>query len=666
MNLNHDPDKHLLDQIDKLLKTHQPTVDKVLDELATSRPTPRPDFQNTLEQRLLARFEQIKQGENAMAASTSYMPISAPRRNWLPLTLLAALIVVAIAGVMLINGRGKTPTINEVALAQASTTPMPTPTIDPATQSQSVGMATAVPPVSNANLSTLLPPNSVAISVPLQHLTQDSLIPGVGGGVDIVVILPFKASNPNLDVIPATAMPDGSRAVEMTLVRDATVLFHTPISQSNPPDASASITFAVSVEDSQQLAWMGEQPQVRIRLQKPVENTIAMQNGVLVLPFEFVTADESIQTGDIVNIISTCAFVPDAIGNDVTASKTDCSQSSNQIRALDAQIMSGEILANDQSSVKTSNALSLSVPNDSLPMFAQMINGRMHFKLVKSGVINQPTPTPVPQATLVSSKVNIDIPLADITFITLTNQQAANGVGYNKGDLVSIISTVLVLGTTNVNHVTTEATQAVTPAGTEVPSQLTKVAVQAALITNVTGDVLTVAVTPDEAATIQQLLDAKLPLKMRPVLPVLATTPSLNTMTLTLDSIYRWSTDKLEVGDQVDVIIGMVGGEGTPLNLSFQPYGEYYWIDPFSNGAFNAQTYIPDPATKEKGGFFLRGLLRNATISAIEQKTEPKSGRIQSIKLTLDLSTNTTAAEALRGYIDAGLPYLVIKHESTN
>src|SRR5689334_22708413 len=114
MNLNHDADKHLLEAIDKVIETQQSSGNAVLDELATTRPAARATFQNALEDRLLARFDQVKQGEPLMATSQTYLPTSVPRRNWLPLTLLAALIVVAIAGVMLINGRGKSPVMNEV------------------------------------------------------------------------------------------------------------------------------------------------------------------------------------------------------------------------------------------------------------------------------------------------------------------------------------------------------------------------------------------------------------------------------------------------------------------------------------------------------------------------------------------------------------------------
>ena len=109
MNLNHDPDKHLLDQIDKRLESGQPSGSALIDELASTRPIPRPAVQSRLEERLLAQLETLNQGETPMATTTSYMSINSPRRNWLPLTLVAALIVAAIAGLMLINGIGKSP-----------------------------------------------------------------------------------------------------------------------------------------------------------------------------------------------------------------------------------------------------------------------------------------------------------------------------------------------------------------------------------------------------------------------------------------------------------------------------------------------------------------------------------------------------------------------------
>src|SRR5262245_22219597 len=117
MNLNYDADKDLLEAIDKVIETQHSSGKAVLDELATTRPVARATFQNALEDRLLTRFDQLKQGETSMVTSQAYLPTSAPRRNWLPLTLLAALMVVGVAGIMLINGRGKSSLPNEVALA---------------------------------------------------------------------------------------------------------------------------------------------------------------------------------------------------------------------------------------------------------------------------------------------------------------------------------------------------------------------------------------------------------------------------------------------------------------------------------------------------------------------------------------------------------------------
>ncbi|MBA3868713.1 MAG: hypothetical protein H0X30_06140 [Anaerolineae bacterium] len=1135
MNLNYDPDKHLLDQIDKVLESGQPSGDTVVDELATTRPTMRSTFQTALEERLLARLEQIKQGETPMVNSTSYMTIPTPRRNWLPLTLLAALIVVAIAGVMLINGRGKAPRINEMALALATgtATKAATGSIVPPVVSQNLrlpgvgGVAPVViaardipqgtilsshwletvywaddtgstqtytdvevlrgavakqdiprwqpiisayltdQPVStihptdvpspNVNvvvafqnlprgytfsdsvldnaagysawpadsipagairsnqtsnitmlygktlqndiqrgqpiLATMLEGNlslvsssimtdSVAVDIPLNLLTSDSYLPGPGGAIDVVAQLPFKTDSTNANGLVATFLPDGKHIVENLVMVGATIVFQQSLSTSVP---TPTITLAIPNEKAGLLRWLVAQ-NITFRLQQPLPNTfdLPVDARIITIPFANIMTDENIQPNDKVDIYSTCTLIPDVTGinNTVVTSKTDCTQPDEVLRVTKATVFSGEIVVNGRQPVTTYQSIAFAVAPGDMPMFTQMNAAGMHFKLVKSSsadqtqptatlpsgitlhtvtgdenivsiafeygttirilselnpeivfsqcdfgvgsggsectvllypgqqirvpaptpaipspadqasstptptaalaptstpsttlaasdentvtmsiprgkfievgqdvregkaadivfsffylsrpdnsptttplkpssqimpiatnvdvvkidgqnstdvitllvtrqqsviiqwaldsklflsltkivfdiplslidsthdpiqagdmidvystcllVVNaastkvdctqpvetkqfagtvmvlnnsldqngtpasatisiavpadlqmrlssmiaagmhfkiaksasvdqsQPaatlTPTPAPQPTLARGKITVDIPLADITFITLSNLQAAEGVGYNKGTFVSIIATVLTIETND--KATPEATQAVmTLIPGEVPSQLTKVVVQTALITDKTNNVLTVAVSADEAAIIQSLLDAKLPIKMRPVLPVLVTTPSSNTMTLTLDSIYRWSTDKLEVGDQVDVVIGMVEGEGTPLNLSFQPYGEYNWIDPFTNGAFNAQTYIPDPATKQKGSFFLRGLLRNATISAIEQKIDPKSKRIQSIKLTLDLSTNTMAAIALAGYIDAGLPYLVIKHD---
>ncbi len=644
MNLNHDPDKQLLDQIDKLIETRQPTENTLLDELATTRPIPRTAFQNALEERLLVRFEHIKQGESSMVNTTSYMPFPAPRRNWLPLTLLAALIVVAIAGVMLINGRGKSMRPNEIALAAVTAT---------ATSADYTALdQTVVPTVSNATLSARLQPNRVAVSIPLARLTNDSLIPGVGGDVDIVALLSFKATNPNLDTMPVTIMPDGTRTVEKVLIQGAMVIFHSPISQSNPPDQSATITFAVSPDDSRQLAWLGEQSQVTFRLQKPLQTIAPMGSSIVALPFDSVTADENIQPGDRVNIVSICAFVPDALGSNTTTSKTDCSQVTNAIRALNVRVVFGEILVNGKLSVKTSNSISLAVPEDSLPMFAQMIDARMHFKLVKSGTVNQPTPTPLP---IPSGKVNIDIPRAQIAPL-------AEGMSLHAGS--TAVDVIVSLAVKDLNDQAPSQFQQLVSAQ-QANSQLSQRVVRGALVVQ-SGDILTLQVTSDEAKVIQWLLSTKILLTVRPALPASTSGNSPATLQLHLDSLSSWATDEPQVGDTVDMVMAFVIGIDKTFQLDFQQYSAASWGDKLSHGEITANIYAPSVDIAGSDVLFLRRVVQNATVIALKTNIDPESTRMSSVDLTLEIARPMTSptVESLKGYIQAKMPYLVVKHES--
>ena len=332
-----------------------------------------------------------------MMTSTSYIPMPAPRRNWLPLTLLAALLVVAIDGIMLINGIGKSPTPNEVALAQPTVTPTtPFPT--------EVPTETVVP---NTRVSSDSPGERVAIGIPLSSLTSDSLVPGVGGSVDIVALLPSKPANLNINTIASTLMPDGSRIIETMLIRDTIVLYHGAWPQTNPTDQSSTITFAVTPQDSRMLAWLAEQPQVTFRLQQPLNNVFDLPSDskMIDIPFDNVTAEENIHPGDKVDVFSTCALVPDVTGinNTVISSKTDCTQPEEVKRASNAIVFIGEIVVTGRQPVITYQGMSLSVAPEIVPLFTQLLDAKMHFKLVKSTTSNQHTPVPLP-----TGKVSVD------------------------------------------------------------------------------------------------------------------------------------------------------------------------------------------------------------------------------------------------------------------
>lgn len=131
------------------------------------------------------------------------------------------------------------------------------------------------------------------------------------------------------------------------------------------------------------------------------------------IPFDNVTAEENIHPGDKVDIFSTCALVPDVTGvnNTVISSKTDCTQSEEVKRASNAIVFIGEIVVTGRQPVMTYQSIALSVSPDTVPLFTQLIDAQMHFKLAKSATTNQPTPTPVPLPT---GKVSVDITLTNI------------------------------------------------------------------------------------------------------------------------------------------------------------------------------------------------------------------------------------------------------------
>jgi len=178
------------------------------------------------------------------------------------------------------------------------------------------------------------------------------------------------------------------------------------------------------------------------------------------------------------------------------------------------------------------------------------------------------------------------------------------------------------------------------------------------------GDVLTLAVAPEEEKALQWALDAKFPITLRPIDPANTFVTPTYTLNLSLDSISHWASDNLEVGDTVDVVAGLVLGNGQNLNLAFKPYGEYYWNDPLSRGLITAQTYSRADTTSPSGAIFLRRLVQNASVTAIRFDIDPASGRVQNITITLEIQSDTAFAQGdtLKGYIDAGMPYLILKH----
>src|SRR5215813_6862269 len=70
MNPNENHVSPLAHQIDELIETGQPTGIPAADDLATTIPQARPDFQKQLEERLTAQIQFAAQGDEKLAAQT--------------------------------------------------------------------------------------------------------------------------------------------------------------------------------------------------------------------------------------------------------------------------------------------------------------------------------------------------------------------------------------------------------------------------------------------------------------------------------------------------------------------------------------------------------------------------------------------------------------------
>jgi hypothetical protein len=129
MNENNRHDPEMLTRIEALLSSGVASEIPAADQLAHTIPQANPDFQRTLEERLI---EQLKvnltgTGETDMAALTPTADHLTARKSlsYMPLTLAAAMLVIAVVGSILLIQRGKFPDTNTVVMLQAQPTPTP-------------------------------------------------------------------------------------------------------------------------------------------------------------------------------------------------------------------------------------------------------------------------------------------------------------------------------------------------------------------------------------------------------------------------------------------------------------------------------------------------------------------------------------------------------------
>lgn len=624
MNLNHNPDAHLLEQIDKRLTTQQPSDSSAVDELANTVPVPREAFQQALEARLLAKMQTLPEGETITAANSAYLPVRSVQRSWLPLTLLAAMLVIIVAaGIIFVGGR---PSPSEVSLAQQSTTATATPIA-----------VTSVP--TSQPFAVNLPTDRTSIEVPLALLTEDSLMPKVGDSVDILALLPFSGSLTNIADVPATALPDGTRLVEKFVVFGAVVLAGTEQGQT--------LVFSVPSDESRLLAWLVEQG-IMFRLQALGDSVLANlgDRRIISIPIANVTATGPIQVGDAVDIYSTCTFV--AVFGVVQT--LNCDQAPEEKQA-DGVVIFGEWFAEAQPRVNT-ESIGIAVSPDVYTHLTGLTTAEMHFKLVKAGMADNRVLVP-------DGKVAISVPMTSLKLL--------EGENFALGDIVDVITTYSAV---DVGTAPGEFQQPTTPESEPdvTAKEWTSFGAKGAQILTLDQEVqpqgiavASLAVTPQEAVVLTWVLDLGNSLTLRksngnpaPASPY--------TLQLPLDALAHWTTDALTVGDRVDLVMGFVLGNDEQVTMNFQPYATYTWGDALSQGEISAQIYAPVKDTPF-GAVFLRRVIHGAVITSMRISRGATTGRLTDALVILELPAGTSSRtlEEVQGFIEAGMPYLLLK-----
>ncbi|MFN8375249.1 MAG: SAF domain-containing protein [Anaerolineae bacterium] len=143
MNENHTHDKELLEKVEQRLENGQSSGSRLLDDLASMRPQAKADFQQELENRLLASFykRQLETKENPELSTLTLKSDTKSRKiTSLPLTLAAAITAVLLIGSALLTGGFPGSFLSGGSIAQSVTF---TPTAQPTTTSADDLYATA-------------------------------------------------------------------------------------------------------------------------------------------------------------------------------------------------------------------------------------------------------------------------------------------------------------------------------------------------------------------------------------------------------------------------------------------------------------------------------------------------------------------------------------------
>ncbi len=180
MNENHAHDKDLLEKVERLLHRGQTSGDDLLDSLAATQPQARADFQQTLEDQLVATLQAQQRALTQEENMTTHSALAAPKRHRnfrLPVTLAAALAVMLAAISLFASIR---PPAQVGFVAQASTdTPFPTPTLVPTATADALAL-TATAMVAGASQTVPAPAGGITHVVqPGDTLAALALLYGV-------------------------------------------------------------------------------------------------------------------------------------------------------------------------------------------------------------------------------------------------------------------------------------------------------------------------------------------------------------------------------------------------------------------------------------------------------------------------------------------------------
>ena len=456
MNPNENHEAPLTQQIDRLIETHHPIGVPVADDFAATIPQARPDFQQQLEDRLTAQIQFASQGDEKLAVrTTSISNASRSRRSYIPLTLAVAMVAVILVGSVLLSSGGKAPDLNLALLIDETVTPTPQAT----------------------------PVRMVNVVIALQNLSRGyrfpSTIAELGG---IVGYAPWPES-----AVPLSALVQDQNGLEQLAGRVLrTDVFREQIILTSTLAADPTHTLVPA----------------------PISAAGLISNRVAIaLPINLLTGmTDAVQVGVQVDISALVTFMGGKNSHlDVMLQKIV-----RNARVMHLGDYTPAILT------ATSDMLILSVLRDEAETLAWLVSAEIPMTLELSAddsstpIVDQPIPE------WHDSRSMVTIPIQQIISLV--------GDGVQEGDHVGITAEFIfanVKGDNTLQVIPTNVPGIMM--STPIPKTLTvsKVIVEDAEVMSINSDdnTVTVAVSSQEENTLRWLLDAKIPLALKPIDP---------------------------------------------------------------------------------------------------------------------------------------------------